>query len=149
MRYFGKEWYLNGCNSENVVGADKFLEYEEKYLPKWYNDEFSIHDSKIINVKQSQDLLEFTLLYDDNNHTEYKIKFFNPEILELCQLKDSFCISDEIYVENFECEFHLMCDIKINERYGNLDYFTVKCSKIEIVFGSNICTINHDSKTKI
>lgn len=143
MRYFGKEWYLNGCNSENVVGADKFFEYEEKYLPKWYNDEFSIHDSKIINVKQSQDLLELTLLYDDNNCTEYKIKFFNFKILELCQLIDSFCISDEIYIENSKCEFHLMCDIK---GCGNLHYFTVKCSKIEIAFDGNICII--DSKIK-
>lgn len=146
MNYFGKEWYLNGCNSEDVVGAKEFMAYEEKHLPKWYKDNFSIHDSKIINVKQSEDLLEFTMLYDDNNHTEYKIKFFNPEILELCQLIDSFCISDEIYVENSHCEFHLMCDIKINETYGNLYYFTVKCSKMEIVFEGNVCIIK--SKTK-
>ena len=146
MRYFGKEWYLNGCDNKNVDGVDKFFEYEEKYLPKWYNDKFSIHDSKIVSVKRSQNLLEFTLLYDDYNHTEYKIKFFNPEILELCQLIDSFCISDEIYVENSQCEFHLMCDIKINEIYGNLHYFTVKCSKIEIAFDGNICII--ESKIK-
>lgn len=144
MRYFGKEWYRNGCNSKNVVGVEEYFEYKEKYLPRWYNEDFSIHDSKIIDINYNDSLLVLTLIYDTYDRPEYQIKFYNPIILENCQLKDSWCISNEIYIDNSLCEYHLMCDVNVNERYGNLYYFTVQCSKIEISLNNHNCLIEPD-----
>lgn len=144
MRYFGKEWYRNRYNNENVVETEKYFEYERKHLPEWYNEKFSIHDSKIIDVKYNDSLLVLTLIYDTYDHPEYQIKFYNPIILENCQLKDSWCISDEIYIDNSLCEYHLMCDVNVNGRYGNLYYFTVRCSKIEISLNNQNCLIEPD-----
>ena len=99
MRYFGKEWYRNGCKSENIAGIKEF--------------------------------------FDCSN----QIKLYKPIIIENCKLKNAWCISDEIYSEKSICEFHLMCDIKVDERYGNLSHFTVKCSTIEISLRNHNCLI--------
>lgn len=141
MRYFGKEWYRNGCKKENIDGIKEFFDNNEKNLPKWYNENFSIHDSKIIDVNYNDNILVLTLIYDAYNHPEYQIKLYNPTIIDDCELKESWCISNEIYIEKSLCEFHLMCDVKHNERYGNLFYFTVQCSKIEISFCNQNCLI--------
>lgn len=43
MKFFTKEWYLNGCKAS--VTTDKI---PDENLPKWYNN-FNIHDCKIIS----------------------------------------------------------------------------------------------------
>lgn len=142
MLYFGKEWYKNGCKVNNNNEINEYYNFCEKNLPKWYNENFSIHDSKIIDVKYNDSLIVLTLIYDDCTHQKYEIRFANPTVIEECDLLDSWCISDEIhFVDNF-CEFHLMCDTKVQEFYGNLSYFTVKCTEIQIVFKDNYCVIN-------
>ena len=46
-------------------------------------------------------------------------------------------ISNELYLNDNSCEFHLMADVwsDVNDRFSH-KYFTVKCSNIELLYGN-------------
>lgn len=129
MKYFGKEWYYNCCNNEK---GKEYLSYSEKCLPRWYND-FSIHDSKIEKICTDEKAIVLYLIDDDYLRTKYQIILHNPTVIESCNLIGSWCISDEVYIDNGLCEYHLMVD-NCDSGKQVLDYFTVKCSEIEVVY---------------
>ncbi len=113
-----------------------YLDYGKNNLPQWYND-FSFHDSKIIKIKSFDNLMVLDLIADDYKETKYKIKFYNPKIIEECNLLNAWCISNELYLNDNSCEFHLLADVwsDIDDRFLH-EYFTVKCSNIELLYGN-------------
>ena len=125
MKVFTKEWDLFGKYSDEKV--QDYLSYEKKFLPKWYN-EFSIHDNRIIQVIKTKDLLILDSVYDDSLSTKYQLKFYNPTIIEDCEMENAWCLVDELYINENKCEYHLL----VEDSNGNKNYFTVKCSDIEL-----------------
>lgn len=99
-----------------------YLDYGKNNLPQWYND-FSFHDSKIIKIKSFDNLMVLDLIADDYKETKYKIKFYNPKIIEECNLLNAWCISNELYLNDNSCEFHLLAD-EMLKRYRKGDGFT-------------------------
>lgn len=145
MKYYGKEWYKNGC----IIPKEKSQEYADyvnRCLPKWYSD-FSMHDSEIIGFKKDKDLIKLNLKYDDDKHTNYQILLYNPEIVESCHLVGCWCISDEIYINDDCCEFHLM--VGYAESVLVLNYFTVKCSRIEMQMNGKFYNIESKGQAGI
>lgn len=142
MKYFGKEWYNGQCKSG--MEQYEYLDYEKSTLPKWYTD-FSFHDSKIIKIKSFDNLMVLDLISDDYKKTKYKIKFYNPKVIEECNLTNAWCISNELYFNDNSCEFHLMADVwsDIDDRFSH-EYFTVKCSNIELLYGNKSYKIFED-----
>ncbi len=139
MKYYNKEWYNNGCRP--IEKNKEYIDYMNKYLPKWYKD-ISLHDSEILNVKECNDLITFNLIYDDYIHTKYQLRFYNPKIIETCRLVGTWCVSDEIYVNDESCEFHLMVDwSEDGEPKPILGYFTVECTKIELFMNNKLYEI--------
>ncbi|MDE6413355.1 MAG: hypothetical protein K2K42_05680 [Eubacterium sp.] len=125
MKVFTKEQELFGNSNDKKV--QDYLNYEKKFLPKWYN-EFSIHDNIIIQVIKTKDLLILDSVYDDSISTKYQLKFYNPTIIEDCEMENAWCLVDELYINENECEYHLL----VEDSTGNKNYFTVKCSDIEL-----------------
>ena len=145
MKYYGKEWYKNGC----IIPKEKSQEYADyvnRYLPKWYND-ISIHDSEVIGMIKDKNLITLILQYDDYKRTNYKILLYNPEIIENCRIVGCWCISDEIYINDDCCEFHLMVSCEETEQV--LKYFTVKCSKIEMQMNGKFYNIESKNQAGI
>ncbi len=129
MKYFTKEWYANGCKDSE--GNQNYVQYVRKYLPRWYND-FSFHDSKILDVKESDNLMILNMEFDDFQHTKYQLKLYDPKIIEYCKLKNSWWLYDEIYRNNSGFEFHIMVnDFEDSSIYR---YFTAECSDIKLIF---------------
>lgn len=101
------------------------------HLPRWYND-FSFHDSKIINVEEFENSIVLNLEFDDFIHTKYQLKLFNPKIIEYCKLKNSWWLFDEMYINENCFEFHIM--VSDFDDNSIISYFTVKCSDILLIF---------------
>lgn len=129
MKCFTKEWYLFEDYSDKAV--KKYFEYKKKYLPEWY-DEFCIHDHQIQSVTKKDNFFVLTLFTDESVKREYKLIFYTPIILENCKLEKAWCLIDELYIADNTCEYHLMVmDYDDNDI---LNYFTVKCSNMELLF---------------
>lgn len=144
MKYYGKEWYNNECRP--IERNKEYIDYMNKCLPKWYND-ISLHDSRIIRVKKNKDLVVLNLEHDDYEHTNYQFLLYNPIIIEDCRLNRCWCISNEIYINDNSCEFHLMVGSEDDEQ--RLDYFTVECAKIEMRMNGECYTISSLNNQKI
>lgn len=135
MKHFDKKWYNEQCKLMCGLTEEQkeYLDYLHNFLPKWYAD-FSMHDSKILSVDKNNDYIELKLLHDYGNK-EYYLKFYSPNVIENCNLIGSWCISDELYLENNCCEFHLMVHAySKNTDNLSLEYFTIKCSNMELLF---------------
>ena len=127
MKVFTKEWYY--YTSAYNDKTKPYLDYEKENLPKWYND-FSIHDNQIKNVIRTDDLIILESVYDDCKSTKYQLKFYDPIVIEVCEMKNAWCLYDEVYLTENGCEYHLMVmDFNDNDIRN---YFTVKCSDIEL-----------------
>lgn len=131
IKVFTKEHELFGNSSDKKV--QDYLNYEKKFLPKWYN-EFSVHDNIIIQVIKTKDLLILDSVYDDSISTKYQLKFYNPTIIEDCEMENAWCLVDELYINENKCEYHLL----VEDSNGNKNYFTVKCSDIELCMNGRI-----------
>lgn len=138
MKIFTNEWYKSGQKTNEAV--KNYFKYMKNHLPEWYN-EFSVHDNKIKQAVQTENLLILVCSYDDWCSTEYQFIFHKPTIIENCELVNAWCLVDELYISETECEYHL----HVEDSFGNSNYFTVKCSDIEFkmngrsyrVFGEN------------
>ena len=141
MKYFGKESYNGQCKSGKE--QYEYLDYEKSTLPKWYND-FSFHDCLILNMYATDDYIELELTFN-NDDIEFYLRFYSPNIVENCNLIGSWCISDELYLDKNSCEFHLMVHAwsKTNNRL-ELEYFTVNCSNIELLYDNKPYKIFED-----
>lgn len=143
MKYFNKEWYNNGCKSTET--QKEYINYMNEHLPKWYQ-EFSIHDNQIKNAIECNDCLITNMIYDDYNHTNYQIKFYSPKILENCDLKNDWCLYDELYINNNLCEYHLMVmDFNNNDI---IKCFTVECSNIELIINNKTYRVFGNKETR-
>ena len=129
LKYFTKEWYANGC--EDSEENQNYVQYVQKYLPRWYND-FSFHDSKILDVKEIDNLMILNMEFDDFQHTKYQLKLYDPKIIEYCKLKNSWWLFDELYINENCFEFHIM----VNDFEDSSIYrcFTAECSDIKLIF---------------
>lgn len=129
MKYFTKEWYANGC--KDSAKNQNYIDYMRSHLPRWYND-FSFHDSIVLDVKEIDNLMILNMEFDDFQHTKYQLKLYDPKIIEYCKLKNSWWLFDELYINENCFEFHIMVsDFDDNNK---ISYFTVKCSDILLIF---------------
>ena len=120
------------------------LNYAKNNLPEWYN-QFSFHDCLILNLYTTDDYIELEISFNDENDIEFYLRFYSPNIVENCNLIGSWCISDELYLDKNSCEFHLMVHAwsKTNNRL-ELEYFTVNCSNIELLYDNKPYKIFED-----
>lgn len=123
---------------------DEYKNYEEKTLPEWYRG-LSFHDNDIINAEYENGKLILTLNYDLPKSLPYKICFYDYEIIESCNLINAWIIADELYLEQGNNEFHLLVDSQIEDSSLEHDfkraYFTVRFSKMEMIFNDLICSL--------
>lgn len=129
LKHFTKEWYVAGCNDSEK--NQNYIDYMRSHLPRWYND-FSFHDSKIIDVEDFENLIVLNLEFDDFIHTKYQLKLYNPKITEYCKLQNSWWLFDEMYINENSFEFHIM--VSDFDDNSIISYFTVKCSDIQLIF---------------
>lgn len=142
MKYFTKDRYvlefngvgLSWCFKDSETDQE-YIDYKRKCLPKWYN-EFSIHDDQIKGFTQMDDKIILEIAADDYKHTRYQLIFYNPHIIDICELKNAWCLYDELYVSDNSCEYHLMVADFNNNR--TINYFTVKCSNLELIINGRI-----------
>lgn len=130
MKYYNKEWYINGCKKINIPKDE--LSYSK--LPEWFKD-FSIHDCQIISETPEERGVEFILSFDNSGgFCEYtKLIFSDYIIKENCNIKDLFCIADELYVKsNGRYEYHLLLQGFNKKGKPNLYYFTINCKNITV-----------------
>ena len=132
MKYYNEEW-VNNCMEFNKQGKGKeYFEYSKKYNPQWYH-EFSFHDSRIISVDKEENYMKLNLEYDDYKHTKYQLVFYNPQVLEECNLENTWWLVDELYQTDNGCEFHFLVD-DFNSGNRVLGFYTLNCSRIELLF---------------
>lgn len=141
MKYLEKELYPDQCESKKE--HSKYLDYSKITLPEWYN-EFSFHDCLILNVYTTDGYIELEIEFEHDD-TEFYLRFFSPQIIENCNLVGCWWISDELYLDKESCEFHLTVDTwsKTNDRLIR-EYFTVKSSNIELLYGNKSFKIFED-----
>lgn len=145
MKYYTKEWHKNGCKcTDNQDEYWQLLDTCKGKLPKWYDDKFSLHDNKIVSVdyQKSADgkqILTLNMDYSGGFDTVGALKFENCTILENAPLENSWCIADEMYLQdNGMIEFHLLLQNFQQKSDDNLFYFTVLCEKIDCAKGEYI-----------
>ncbi len=124
----GKAWYFKSDDKDK-----EYLDYKEKNLPKWYN-EFSIHDDQIKGTAKTDDKFIISIATDDYKHTRYQLVFYNPNIIESCDLTDAWCSYDELYINDNSCEYHLM--VMDSQDNSILNYFTIECSNMELIINN-------------
>ena len=145
MNYYTKEWYKNGC--KRLDNQNEYLQLFDTYkdkLPQWYDDKFSLHDNKIISAEyqksaDSEQTLTLNMDYSGGFDTVSAMTFENCTILEDAPLENSWCIADEMYLQdNGMIEFHLLLQNFQQKSDDNLFYFTVLCEKIDCAKGEYI-----------
>lgn len=62
----------------------------------------------------------------------YEFKFNNPQILESCNMLNSWCVSNEMYVSENGCEDEV------------LSYYAIRCSKIELKMKNKVYSVGLD-----
>lgn len=145
MKYFNKEFYLKscieGCIDSNITAAynKEYNSFKEK-LPEWYNEEFTVHDLKIIGVEavsKDENTKQLILKFDCSGGFMQidSLTFVNYKIIEDTSLVNTWCIGDEIYVNSDgKFEYHLLIDnpdCYVNgDKSSRLFYFTVVCYDI-------------------
>ena len=142
MKYYNEEW-LNDCIEFNRLSKDKeYLDYSHAHLPYWYN-QFSFHDSRIISVEKSRELMTLNLEDDNKEHTRYQFHFYNPKFIEECHLDNAWWLADELYLVDDGCEFHFFVDCDGSANL--LGFFTLRCSKIELIYNNKIYSVGKES----
>ncbi|MCH5315084.1 MAG: DUF4085 family protein [Eubacterium sp.] len=143
MKVFTKEWYYytSAYNGKTMP----YLSYVKENLPRWYSD-FSIHDNQIKKVIRTDNLIILDSVYDDYKSTKYQLKFYNPIVIEDCKMENAWCLCDEVYLTEDGCEYHLLIQ-DFNDN-NVLNYFTVKCSNIELDMNGKTFKIIGDSGNK-
>lgn len=128
MKFFTKEWYLNGC--KDSFTADKI---PDENLPKWYNN-FNIHDCKIISSLPRENRGEKLILQLDTlgGICRFNCLVFSDYLIkERCNILDSFCIADELYFKsNGRYEYHLLLQTFSKSGKSLLSYLTVNCKNM-------------------
>lgn len=122
---------------------DEYRDYEKNHLPQWYRD-LSLHDNHIIAAEYSEDKLILIIEYASHMHPEYKICFYDFEVLENCDIVNSWIIANELYLEDNGNEFHLLVDTEADNKYTRA-YYTVKFSKMEMIFNDLVCSLGDEA----
>ncbi len=129
MKYYTKEWYYSGCkpfttedehkvNKTDVCGVDYLL-----------------HDCKILSDTPQKSGEKFEINLDNKGGftTINKIIFFNYIIKETCDIKNKYCIAEEIYQnKNGRYEYHFLLQ-GFQKRKMTLEYLTINCERIVVV----------------
>ena len=130
MKYYTKEWLKSGWHHIDI--NDKYYKKSEEV----FGVDLDIHDCKIISDTPKEMRGEYFEIQFNNKYgfTRFsKIKFYDYEILDSCEIKGMWCLVDEIYqYYDGRFEYHLLLEPTLVSDNHFADYFTVNCSKIEI-----------------
>ncbi len=146
MKYWTNECYNMYCyfrdDEEYFLykkQIDEYRDYEKNNIPEWYRN-FRLHDSHIVNAEFLEHKLFLTIEHDMSKHPKYQVCFYNYEVIENCDVIDSWIIVDELYLGQENNEFHLLLDSPVDDDY-NRAYFTVKFKKMEMIFNNLVCSL--------
>ena len=136
MKCYGKEWYLNGCNSNNAATDEQlaYNEYVKATLPSWYQKLY-LHDSYIINVDENKEKRTLSIEFKSPiwKSLNLFICYYEYQIIEPCSVIHSTVVSDEVYINQDTVEHHFMVDTYKNNKV-TLEYFTIECKQVEFKF---------------